>query len=211
MNIILFGPPGSGKGTQSKFIIKKFNLNLISLGNILRKYFKDNLNIKKIISSGSLIDNNLVFNIIKNIILKKNNKCGYLFDGFPRNIIQAKFLRFLNINYVIELRICNKSIFNRLLGRRIHLKSGRIYNYLYNPSKILDIDDITGEKLIFRDDDLNISIIKKRLSIYYYELIYLRSFYKKYFLKYKKNNYYFTINADQSINTVTKNIINILK
>ncbi len=209
MNIILFGPPGSGKGTQSKFIVDFYNLKLISLGYILRKYSLKNIKIKELLSSGNLVPDYISTNIVKDYISSNNTKNGYLFDGFPRNIIQAKSLNFININYVIELYMCNRLILNRLLGRRVHVNSGRIYHVLYNTPKSYGIDDITGEKLVSRDDDTDISVIKKRLSIYYYELIYLRSYYKQLFYS-KKNCGYFRINAENNINNVKKDILNIL-
>ncbi len=209
MNIILFGPPGSGKGTQSKFIADFYHLKLISLGYILRKYYFKNHKIRKKLSFGNLISNTIITNIVKDYIINNNTKNGYLFDGFPRNIIQAKSLNFININYVIELYMCNNMILSRLLGRRIHLNSGRIYHVLYKPPHLYGVDDITGEKLVSRDDDTNISVIKKRLSIYYYELIGLRFYYKQFFNK-KKTNGYYRINAENNIDYVKNNIFKIL-
>ncbi len=209
MNIILFGPPGSGKGTQSRLISDKYKLKLISLGDILRNYHLKDINIKKKIFLGKLISDNIIIKIVKNFIISNFCKYGYLFDGFPRNIIQAKSLDFLNIDYVIELYVYDKLLFKRLFGRRVHINSGRIYHLLYNPPKKYGLDDITGEKLSFRKDDINISVVKKRISIYYYELIYLRCFYKNKFKNYTKKSYYI-INANKNINDVTNNIFLIL-
>ncbi len=209
MNIILFGPPGSGKGTQSKFIIDFYNLKLISLGYILRRYSLKNNKIKKLLNSGNLAPNYITTGIVKDYIFSNHTKNGYLFDGFPRNIVQARSLNFIDIDYVIELYMCNKLILNRLLGRRIHVNSGRIYHVLYNPPHMYGVDDITGEKLVSRDDDTNISVIKKRLSIYYYELIYIRSYYKKLYSK-KKIKGYFRINAENNINCVKEKIFSVL-
>ncbi len=209
INIILLGPPGSGKSTQSKFIIKKYNLCLISLGNILRNKFNDEFLIKSI-NKGNLINDNLVNKIIKDYIFCNFNKNGYLFDGFPRNILQAKFLNFININFVIELFVSNNIIIDRLLNRKIHLKSGRSYNIKYNPPKVEGLDDITGEKLVYRKDDLDLDIIKKRLFIYNNIILNLRNYYKNYFYKYKLINNYILINVDKKINLIKKEIINLL-
>ncbi len=211
MNIILFGPPGSGKGTQSRFIINNFNLKLISLGDILRKYSLKNFYIKNILSLGILISNDIILDIVKDFIKNNYSKYGYLFDGFPRNIIQANSFNFLKIDCVIELRIDEKIVFQRLLGRRIHLNSGRVYHLLNNPPKNYGLDDVTGEKIVRREDDSNCRIIKKRLSIYYYELIYLRCFYKEKFYNYKKNNCYYVINANNDIKSISFKIINFIK
>ncbi len=210
MNIILLGPPGSGKGTQSKFIIKEFNLKLVSFGNILRNiYFKDNL-ISKLVNKGNLISDKLANKIIKNYILNNFNINGYLFDGFPRNIFQAKFLNFINIDFVIELYISSSIIIDRLLNRRIHLKSGRVYNIKYNPPIVEGLDDFTGEKLIHRKDDLNKNIIKKRILIYKQSIIDLKNFYKGYFGISKFNKRYILINTNKSINKIKNTIINFL-
>ncbi len=207
MNIILLGPPGSGKGTQSNFIVNKFGLKLISFGKILRNKFLSNNLVSKLINKGNLIANKLANKIIKNYIINNLNVNGYLFDGFPRNISQAKFLSFININYVIELYISDYLIIDRLLNRKIHLKSGRVYNIKYNPPIVEGLDDYTGEKLISRKDDLNINVIKKRILTYKKFINDLKSFYKNYFglNKFKKN--YILINANNDINKINKNII----
>ncbi len=208
MNIIILGPPGSGKGTQSFFIIKKYNLSLISLGNILRKN-SNKYNISKLINNGNLIDDKLSFKIIKNYLYKNSNNNGYLFDGFPRSLSQAKFLNFINIDYIIEFVLKDEIIFDRLLNRNIHLNSGRVYNIKYNPPIREGYDDITGEKLIKRCDDLNLNIIKKRLFIYNDLLIKLRNFYKNYFginFFYKYN----IIDCNNNINYIKKKIYKIL-
>ncbi len=210
MNIILLGPPGSGKGTQSKFIIERYKLCLVSLGEILRNNYSNNKKIKRLILNGNLINDNLAFSIIKNYINNNFSNNGYLFDGFPRNIIQANFLSYININYVIELCVSENILLNRLMNRKIHVKSGRIYNKKYNPPKVEGIDDFTGEKLVSRKDDSSIKIIKKRFLIYNKELCLLKNFYKKYFF-YKKLKYgYLKVNANKNIYIIRNKIFNFL-
>ncbi len=210
MNIILLGPPGSGKGTQSKYIVKKFNLKLVSFGNILRKRFINNNSINKLINKGDLVNNKLANNIIKDYILNNFNINGYLFDGFPRNILQAKFLNFINIDFIIELYTSTNIITDRLLNRKIHLNSGRVYNIKYNPPKVEGLDNYTGEKLISRIDDLDLNIIKKRIKIYKKLIFNLKNFYKNYFGINKFKSRYIIINANNSINVIKKNIIKAL-
>ncbi len=208
MNIIILGPPGSGKGTQSFFIIKKYNLSLISFGNILRKN-SSKYNISKLINSGNLIDDKLSIKIIKDYLYNNKNNNGYLFDGFPRSLSQAKFLNFINIDYIIEFVLENKIIFDRLLNRKIHLNSGRVYNIKYNPPIREGYDDITGEKLVSRYDDLSLNIINKRLFIYYKFINKLRNFYKIYF----GDNFilrYLRINCNNSINYIKNSIYKFL-
>ncbi len=209
MNIILLGPPGSGKGTQSKFIVNKYKLQLISFGDILRNYNFNKLNIRKI-NNGTLINNKLANYIVKKYINNNFNSNGFLFDGFPRNVIQAKFLKFIKINCIIELCVSDNIILDRLLNRKVHIKSGRIYNIKYNPPIMEGIDDITGEKLVSRLDDLNSNIIKKRLIFYKRILINLKNYYKIYFGN-KFVKYYISINANKNINLVKNTIINIIE
>ncbi len=208
MNIIILGPPGSGKGTQSFFIINRYNLHLVSFGNILRKKC-NKYNICDHINNGNLIEDELSIKIINDYLFKNINNNGYLFDGFPRNLFQAKFLNFIKINYIIEFYLDERLIFDRLLNRKIHLKSGRVYNIKYNPPIKEGYDDITGEKLITRNDDFNINIIKNRLLIYNNFLLKLRSYYKNYF----GNDYiyrYIKLNSNNDINYIKKKIFNFL-
>jgi adenylate kinase len=167
MKIILFGPPGSGKSVLANFIKNEFNLSEISLGNLIRLEINNKTllgnKIKEFFNTGTLIPNNIVYEIIYNNISKNKNM---LIDGFPRNIEQAKFLSYKNISidYIINLSIEEKFLFKRLKYRLISSNSTN-YNILYKSPKIKNKDDKTGEYLIIRKDD-NIKIIKKRIKIY---------------------------------------------
>ncbi len=216
MNIVLFGPPGSGKGTQSKFIIDKYNLFLISPGEILRNYIKKNNNelsvlINRFIQFGCFVPDNIVINVVNKYLSEHSFKDGYLFDGFPRNVSQAMSIDYLNIDVVIEFYLSRKFIIDRLLGRRIHLNSGRIYHVKYFPPKINGIDDITGEKLIVRNDDL-LNIINNRLYLYYNELLSLRNFYKNkiFNIKVNSNCKYYIINSGNDCKKINSKIFKIL-
>ncbi|WDR80656.1 nucleoside monophosphate kinase [Candidatus Purcelliella pentastirinorum] len=133
MNIVLFGAPGVGKGTQAKFISKKYNIKIISTGNILRNEINKNTilgkNISNVINSGKLINDKLITKIIKKYILKKNIKNRILLDGFPRTINQAYSIDNigLNITCVLELIAPHNTLIERIIGRRIDL-SGKIYH-----------------------------------------------------------------------------------
>ncbi|QJC29807.1 adenylate kinase [Enterobacteriaceae endosymbiont of Plateumaris sericea] len=168
MRIILLGPPGSGKGTYARFISEKYNLSNICMGNILRNYIINNHSIlskqiKKIISCGLMLPDNLIIKIIKERLLNQDCKKGFLLDGYPRNILQANILQKENINIdkVIELYIPENKIIERIIGRRIHESSGRTYHITFNPPKIPGKDDITGENLIIRTDDNKQTIINR--------------------------------------------------
>ncbi len=217
MNIILFGPPGSGKGTQSKFIINRYNLNYLSVGEVLRKIVLKNNNLSKIINKylnkGNFVPNNITIKIVKDYIYNFPiiNRNNFLFDGFPRNIYQAKSFNFIKINYVFEFCLSDDLIIDRLISRQIHLNSGRIYNSKYNPPKKKGLDDITGEKLVYRNDD-KIDVINNRIFLYKKEIKKMRNYFFSIFKKKKqiKNYGFFKLNVDDNINNIKKKIIKIL-
>jgi len=128
MNIVIFGPPGAGKGTQSNFIVNKFNLHQLSTGELLRKEIKDKtklgLEISSIINSGNLVSNIIVSDLIEKYIINKEYKNRLIFDGYPRNLEQAKNLENLlkkndqKINIVLKLSVSLEVIKKRILERK---------------------------------------------------------------------------------------------
>lgn len=211
MKIVLLGPPGSGKGTQTQFITNEYNIKKISVGDILRKSKKNKFfnKIKTTMNQGKLISDQLIIKIIKKIIENESFNQGFLLDGFPRTITQAIALKKMqtNINYVLELLISNETIINRLNGRLVHLPSGRIYHKKYKPPKIKYKDDITGEELIFRQDDQK-KTIKNRLIEYNKFITPIVFFYQQ---EAKLNNLeYYKINANDTIININKKIKRIL-
>tara|TARA_Y100000996_G_scaffold407808_1_gene385900 strand:+ start:943 stop:1515 length:573 start_codon:yes stop_codon:yes gene_type:complete len=128
MNIVIFGPPGAGKGTQSNFIVNKFNLYQLSTGELLRKEIKNKtelgLKISTIINSGNLVSDDIVGKLIEDYILNKDYKSRLIFDGYPRNLIQAKYLDNLlkksnqKINIVLKLSVSLETIKKRILERK---------------------------------------------------------------------------------------------
>jgi adenylate kinase len=174
MKIILLGAPGAGKGTQATFLRTKFNIPQISTGDMLRSAVTNKTELgvsaKDYMDRGLLVPDDLIINLVKLRINEDDCKNGFLLDGFPRSIPQAQAMKDIgiNIDYVIEIQVPDEDIIERLSGRRIHLESGRIYHIKYNPPKEEGKDDITGEPLIIRDDDIKETILK-RLETYHHQ------------------------------------------
>lgn len=172
MRIILLGSPGSGKGTQARFITEKYGIPQISTGDMLRAAVRAGtplgVEAKKVMDAGGLVSDAIILGLIKERIANADCGNGFLLDGFPRTIVQAEGLQAMGveIDYVIEISVADEEIVNRMAGRRVHLASGRSYHVEFNPPKVAGVDDITGEKLIQRDDDKE-ETVRKRLSVYH--------------------------------------------
>jgi len=183
MRVILLGPPGAGKGTQAQFITEKYSVPQISTGDMLRSAVKAGtelgLKVKDIMTSGSLVSDEIIIALVKERIEQPDCAGGFLFDGFPRTIPQAQALVDANvpIEYVIEIAVDDEQIVSRLSGRRVHEDSGRVYHIEHNPPKTAGLDDETQEPLIQRPDDKE-ETIRNRLSIYHSQTKPLVEFYQ---------------------------------
>jgi len=172
MRIILLGSPGSGKGTQAQFITEKYAIPQISTGDMLRAAVRDGtplgVEAKKVMDAGGLVSDDIILGLIKERIAQPDCANGFLLDGFPRTIAQAEGLDDMGvkIDNVIEINVADEEIIKRIAGRRVHPQSGRTYHVEFNPPKIDNIDDVTGETLIQRDDDKE-ETVRKRLSVYH--------------------------------------------
>ncbi len=172
MKIILLGAPGAGKGTQAMFIKNEFNIPQISTGDMLRAAVRAGtpvgLEAKKTMDAGELVSDGLIIGLVKERIRQNDCKKGYLFDGFPRTFGQAEAMRQegIEIDYVVEIAVDDEEIIKRMSGRRIHPGSGRTYHVIFNPPQQPDIDDVTGEALIQREDDRE-ETVRKRLRVYH--------------------------------------------
>ena len=184
MRIILLGAPGAGKGTQAQYITRKFDIPQISTGDMLRAAVKAKtelgLKVEQVMASGGLVTDDTIIALVQERIGQDDCKDGFLFDGFPRTIPQAEALVQANvaIDVVLEIDVHDDEIIKRLSGRRVHLDSGRVYHVDFNPPKIENKDDETGEDLIQREDDKQETIIK-RLNVYHEQTKPLVDFYKK--------------------------------
>lgn len=172
MRVILLGGPGAGKGTQATFIKEKYNIPQISTGDMLRAAVKAGTELgkeaKKVMDAGGLISDEIIMGLIKERVQNDDCKNGYLFDGFPRTLVQADALKTENIvvDAVVEIDVDDEEIIKRMSGRRVHLDSGRTYHVTFNPPTVEGKDNETGEDLIQRDDDQE-SVVKNRLDIYH--------------------------------------------
>ncbi|MFI4853281.1 MAG: adenylate kinase family protein [Candidatus Makana argininalis] len=211
MNIIIIGAPGSGKGTQSQLISKKYGIKHICTSNLIKngikKKSKYKNNLDKIISSGKLLNDEIVISFVKSRITKEDCKNGFILDGFPRTYKQARYFnkKGIKIDYIFFLSIKDKFIIDRISYRKIHIPSGRIYNLKFNPPKFEGIDDITGDLLITRKDDKT-KILKKRLNEYHKNNNNLLKFYYKESLI--GNNKYYVIDAYRDKESITNDIVN---
>ena len=187
MRIIIFGPPGVGKGTASAFLIKEFSLTHISSGDIIRDIIKENKPesklIKPYIDSGSLVPDKIITEIIEHRLLEDDCKPGFVLDGFPRTIPQAKFLDIMlkkdhiEVDHVIELTAPDDVIVERLSGRRLCKSCNAIYHIKTMPPKKEGVCDACGGELIQRKDD-NEKVIRQRVSLYHKETEPLINYYK---------------------------------
>ena len=210
MRIILLGAPGVGKGTQAKFICNRFSIPQISTGDMLRESVRAGSSlgkkVKTVMEEGALVTDEIIIDLVKERIKKDDCKKGYLFDGFPRTIPQAEALAQQNIQIdsVIEIKVEDAQIISRLAGRRVHLASGRVYHIVNNPPKQKNVDDLTGEPLIQREDDKE-DTIKQRLEVYRNQTEPLVNFYQE---KQKEGALsYRSVDGDKAFDNLSEEIL----
>ena len=172
MKLILLGPPGAGKGTQANYIKEKFNVPQISTGDMLRAAVKAGTPLgiaaKKVMDAGGLISDGIIISLVKERIKESDCGNGFFFDGFPRTIPQAQAIKDagIQVDFVVEIEVADSEVIKRMSGRRVHPASGRTYHVAFNPPKVAGKDDLTGEELVQRPDDVEDTVIK-RLIVYH--------------------------------------------
>ena len=172
MRIILLGLPGAGKGTQAQFLIKRYQIPQISTGAMLRAEIEAGsalgVEAQKYMHAGNLVPDQLVTEMVKKRVAEPDCASGFIIDGFPRTVAQAEVLREtgIDIDFVIEIEVGDVEILRRMSGRRVHPASGRTYHIEFNPPRVPDIDDVTGEPLVQRSDD-NEETVKRRIASYH--------------------------------------------
>jgi len=187
MRLILLGGPGAGKGTQSGFLTERYNIPQISTGDMLRAAAKAKsslgLEAKEVMDRGELVSDDIIVGLVKERVREPDCANGFLFDGFPRTIGQANALRAaqIKLDAVVEIEVDREEIVSRMSGRRVHESSGRTYHITHNPPRQAGVDDVTGEPLIQRDDDLE-ETVKRRLDIYEEKTAPLKAYYRQWFV-----------------------------
>ena len=171
MRMIILGPPGAGKGTQSAMLCKHFGIPQISTGDMLRAAIAAGspvgLKAKSIIERGELVPDDVILGVVKERIAEPDCANGFLLDGFPRTLPQAEALsEIVALDAVIQIQLEDDIIVERMKMRRIHKPSGRTYHLTAKPPMVDGKDDITGEPLEQREDDQPKTVLK-RLSIYH--------------------------------------------
>ena len=203
-NVILLGAPGSGKGTQSAKLVESKSLNHVSTGNLLRdEIAKESvlgLKVKQVMESGQLVSDELVAELLK-ANLKLDSE-AYIFDGYPRNLEQAKTLSTILGSHscvAVYFKLNTEKLVERLANRRVTKDGKNIYNLITNPPKNSGVCDISGEPLLQRDDDKE-EVVRKRMEVFESTINPVLSYYKD-------SGKLVEVNANQSLDGVFDELI----
>jgi adenylate kinase len=188
MQIVLFGPPGAGKGTQAKFLAEEFNIPHISTGDILRENVKKGtalgMKARSYMDKGELVPDQLLNDLVRSRLEEPDTKKGFLLDGYPRTIPQAKALDEVmddlnrKLSAVVNIDVGTSALVKRLSGRRICKSCGSSYHVAFNPPKVKDTCDTCAGELYQRADDTE-EAIKNRLAVYKKQTQPVLDYYKK--------------------------------
>jgi adenylate kinase len=188
MNLILLGPPGAGKGTQSAALVERYGVPQISTGDMLRAAVKEGspmgLKAKSCMDAGALVPDEVVIGIVRERLEKEDCKGGFILDGFPRTVAQADALQATlkelgkELDAVVSLNVDADALVERLTGRRICKGCGKGYHLKFDPPAKEGQCDLCGAELYQRDDDQE-ETIRKRLTVYQEQTSPLIDYYRK--------------------------------
>ncbi|MBX3021614.1 MAG: adenylate kinase [Bdellovibrionales bacterium] len=186
MNLILFGPPGSGKGTQSALLIERMQMKQISTGDLFRAAIKNGTPLGKeakgYLDAGKLVPDSVTIGLVEEELNKLNGQ-GFILDGFPRNVVQAEALGGLlktlglKVDYTTFLEVPTSLLLGRLTGRRVCKNCGTVYHIESKPSKVEGVCDVCGGQVVQRPDDKE-EVISTRLEAYEQSTRPLKDYYK---------------------------------
>lgn len=189
MNLILLGPPGAGKGTQAKLLQAKFGVIQLSTGDMLRAEVaaKTELGnkVQAVMDAGNLVPDDLIVALIAQRIEKPDCRNGFVLDGFPRTIPQAQALdtmlttKGLKINHVIEIRVDDQAMVERITGRYTCARCGAGYHNTFNQPKVADVCDRCGSTEFTRRSDDNEETVRARLKAYHAQTTPIAAFYQQ--------------------------------
>jgi len=208
MRILILGSPGAGKGTQSKFISEKLNIPHVSTGDILRKEISLSTElgkkVREYVESGKLVPDEIIADILLNEIKNDIYKNGYILDGFPRNLNQARILEEKGIAFdkVILIDASEDEIVKRLSGRRVCRNCNAVFNVYYNKPKVDGICDYCGGKLIQRDDDKE-EVVRNRFKVFYEQTMPVINYYEQKGILIK-------VNGNNSLDDIKNEIFSLL-
>ena len=205
MNIILLGAPGAGKGTQAELLRKALSIPAISTGNMLREAMKLGTplgeQIRQIMDSGMLVDDATVLELVSARIAKEDCVNGFILDGVPRTLSQAKAIDAagIAIDYVVSIEIDDSVIEGRMTGRRVCPGCGSSYHVVNNRPKVEGICDNCGTDLVIRKDDAP-ETVRDRLTLYHSRTEVLKAYYAQ-------QGKLFLINGDQAMHETNQDIL----
>ncbi|RMG65493.1 MAG: adenylate kinase [Calditrichaeota bacterium] len=213
MYILLLGPPGVGKGTQAKILMKKYNIPQIATGDILRAEVASGSQlgqqVKAIMARGELVSDDIMLQIIEKRLRQPDAQRGFILDGFPRTIPQAqaldRLLAKMNnvILKVIEISAPDEEIIKRITNRRVCERCGKVYNLITNPPPADGRCEVCGGRIIQRPDDTE-ETVRHRIAVYREKTYPLVAYYRQ-------KGHFHQVNGAQSIEKVAEEIDQIIQ